>query len=84
MGIKLKGSLDQTSNKVPGPGQYTNNSEMMKTAAPKFGFGSSVRPDITGNKKLNTPGPGEYKLPSKISNVADFQMPGRDNKSKYV
>lgn len=33
---------------------------------------------------MNTPGPGNYMLPSKIGNVSDFQMPGRDNKSKYV
>jgi hypothetical protein len=84
MGIKLKGSLSQNMQNVPGPGQYVNNAENMKTAAPKFGFGSSKRPDITGNKKLQTPGPGEYKLPTKISNLADFQMPGRDEKSKYV
>lgn len=85
MGIKLKGSLEpQTTTSVPGPGQYVNNSQNMKTSAPKFGFGSSKRPDITGGKKMQTPGPGNYMLPSKIGNVADFQLPGRDPKSKYV
>lgn len=84
MGIKLKGSLSQSVNNVPGPGQYVNNSHEMKTSAPKFGFGSSKRPDITGGKKMQTPGPGNYMLQSKIGNVSDFQMPGRDPKSKYV
>ena len=84
MGIKLKGSLEQPNVVVPGPGTYAQNTETLKTAAPKFGFGSSKRPDITGGNKLKTPGPGEYKLPSRIGNVADFQMPGRDQNSKYV
>jgi len=68
---------------APGPGAYTQDGEKMKTAAPKFGFGTSKRPEVV-NKKTVTPGPGNYMLPSKIGNVADFQMPGRDSKSKYV
>lgn len=84
MGVKLKSSLTQSTTNVPGPGQYVNNSHELKSSAPKFGFGSSKRPDITGGKKLQTPGPGEYKLPSKLANLKDFQMPGRDDKSKYV
>ena len=71
MGIKLKGSLEATAI-APGPGAYTNNAEALKQKAPQFGFGSSKRPDITGPKNLQTPGPGNYKLPSKIGNVADF------------
>lgn len=51
MGIKLKSSLDSSTGFVPGPGQYTNEGEKLKTAAPKFGFGSSKRPDITGKGK---------------------------------
>jgi len=84
MGIKLKSDLTQSVVNVPGAGSYNNNAEAFKTKAPQFGFGSSKRPDITGNKKMQTPGPGNYKLNSKIGNVADFQMPGRDAKSKYV
>jgi len=84
MGLKLKGSLDQTTLNVPGPGSYSNNAEKNKPAAPRFGFGTSKRPDITGPKKMQTPGPGEYKVPSKISNMADFALPGRNQESKYV
>ena len=84
MGLKLKGSLEQTTINVPGPGSYTNEGQKLKQAAPKFGFGTSKRPDITGPKKLQTPGPGEYKLPAKISNVSDFALPGRNPESKYV
>lgn len=39
MGIKLKPELNKL--KVPGPGQYTNRAETLKTAAPSYGFGSS-------------------------------------------
>ena len=84
MGIKLKSDLVNSTMVVPGPGNYNNNAETFKTKAPQFGFGSSKRPDITGGKKLQTPGPGNYKLPSKIGNVADFAMPGRKPESKYV
>jgi len=84
MGLKLKSDLIQSVTVVPGPGNYNNNAETFKTKAPQFGFGSSKRPDITGPKKLQTPGPGNYKLPSKIGNVADFAMPGRNAESKYV
>lgn len=58
---------------IPGPGNYTaSDTFYLKKSAPNFGFGTSKRPDITGPKKINTPGPGAYKLVSKISNVADF------------
>ena len=85
MGIKLKGgAMSQSQNFAPGPGAYEGNNDALKIKAPQFGFGSSKRPDITGGNKMQTPGPGNYALPSKIGNVSDFQMPGRDPKSKYV
>ena len=71
MGIKLKTDLSQSVMNVPGPGNYQNNAEIFKNKAPQFGFGSSKRPEI-GAKKLQTPGPGSYKLPSKVGNLADF------------
>lgn len=42
----------------PGPGTYEGNPDNTKTAAPKYGFGSSQRQASTG--KLNVPGPGTY------------------------
>ena len=43
----------------PGPGNYDGNYKNLRTASPKFGFGSSQR----GGSKLtmSVPGPGEYK-----------------------
>lgn len=51
MGLKLKGSLEpQTNVNVPGPGSYQQNREALKQAAPKFGFGTSKRPDVVNKK----------------------------------
>jgi len=69
---------------VPGPGTYVNSAEKLKTAAPSFGFGTSKRPEI-GKTKMVVPGPGSYKLPSKIADCPDYAMPNRkDSTSKYV
>lgn len=82
MGMKLKSDLIKSAE-VPGPGTYVNSGEKMKQSAPSFGFGTSKRPDITGGSKLQTPGPGNYKLPSKVGDVAAYAYQ-RDEKSKYV
>lgn len=76
MGIKLKPEINKLN--VPGPGQYLNEKEKLKTAAPSYGFGSSKRPDIGGNKKMITPGPGNYKVPVKIADAQDFALPNKD------
>lgn len=41
-----------------GPGGYTQDSEKLKTAAPKFGFGTSTRAE--SKNRLKVPGPGNY------------------------
>ena len=69
MGCKLKSDLVKNVW-VPGAGTYDQSTEKLKQSAPKFGFGSSTRPDIT-NKKLNTPGPGSYKAPYAIGSRWD-------------
>ena len=46
------------SKQKPGPGNYENMKDMKRTA-PRFGFGSSQRPQI-GKTKFETPGPGSY------------------------
>ena len=69
MGIRLKGGLTQSMETIPGPGQYSGDTSKMRQSAPKFGFGTSKRPDVTGKKQNDTPGPGNYKLNVRISNV---------------
>ncbi len=83
MGAKLSSSLTRNEY-VPGPGTYVNTSEKMKQTAPSFGFGTSKRPDIGGNAKNAVPGPGSYKLPTRIADVPDFAMPNKKAESKYV
>lgn len=82
MGAKLKSDLIKSAE-VPGPGTYVNAGEKFKQSAPSFGFGSSKRPDIGGNTKFQTPGPGNYKVPSKIADVPNYAYQ-RDDKSKYI
>ena len=55
-GSGVRSSLNSKSIS-PGPGNYAQNTESLKQAAPKFGFGSSTRADL---KKLQVPGPGNY------------------------
>lgn len=64
-------------NKNPGPGIYDNKSQL---SGPKFGFGSSNRMPI---KNGGTPGPGTYKMPVQVGNVASYNMPNRDPNFKF-
>lgn len=57
---------DRTSIKeVPGPGNY-NPKKRPTSAAPAYGFGSGMREGGNKSTKDITPGPGTYKLPSRI------------------
>ena len=75
--MKLGSSLTSLTGYVPGPGNYNLNNQINKKEAPKYGFGSSTRENASGNKKLNTPGPGSYKLISTIGDVPAHAMPNR-------
>jgi hypothetical protein len=33
---------------------------------------------------MDTPGPGTYKIPSKIADLPSFAMPNSDDKFKYI
>ena len=59
-GSGQRSSLDSKSF-APGPGQYAQDTEKLKSAAPRFGFGTSTRND---GKTKNVPGPGNYKTQS--------------------
>ena len=82
MGAKLKPELSKLN--VPGPGSYVNEGQKLRQSAPSYGFGSSKRPEIGGNSKFQTPGPGNYKLPNKMSNLPEYAMPGRSEDQKFV
>lgn len=78
MKMKLDSSLKSTSIS-PGPGNY-NFEAKNKESAPKYGFGTSTRKEPKG---LNVPGPGSYKINSKISELPQYAMPNQE-KYKYV
>ena len=68
------------NNKNPGPGNYNLNLNNKK-AAPRFGFGSSVR---AGLKESQSPGPGAYRLNSSIGDVPNYALPNRSAEHKYI
>jgi hypothetical protein len=65
--------------KVPGPGAYLSPGKATLVNlkdSPKWGFGSSARPDIAkGNKTTKVPGPGAYKLKSTFADVPSYLIP---------
>lgn len=77
---KLGSSLESSTAKVPGPGNYEIHLKNKKDA-PKFGFGSSTRGAL---KKLDVPGPGAYKINTTVGDVPTYAMPGRKDEHKYV
>ena len=51
-------SKDKYLRSVPGPGSYVNTAELLKAAAPKYGFGSQKKSGLSSTNA--TPGPGTY------------------------
>ena len=72
-----------TIKEVPGPGNY-NPKKRPPSAAPAYGFGSSTRSHGSLGEREKTPGPGAYKLPSRIQDVPDFLLPNRSTEFRYV
>lgn len=60
------------------PGDYQNDKKF-KPSGPSFGFGSSKRAEF---KNESTPGPGSYKIPTKVRNLETYAL-GK-NKFSYV
>jgi hypothetical protein len=77
MKIKLDSSIGGKSLS-PGPAGY-NVHLKNKKEAPKFGFGTSTR-DQMGAGKHETPGPGAYKINSRVGDVPTYSGIVRDDK----
>ena len=60
-------------NHFPGPGTYYKSKPR---TGPSFGFGSSKRMHVRSD---DSPGPGSYKIPTKIRNLEGYALP----KNKY-
>ena len=67
-------SVDLSKTQIPSPLEYIPKEDMIsnKRNAPAFGFGTSRRPDLSRNKE--SPGPGNYSIPSKIKEGPGYQM----------
>ena len=86
MGSEPRIPGDKTSVKiVPGPGNY-NPKKRPQSAAPEYGFGTATRVQAAGGltTKDTTPGPGAYKVPSRIQDVPNYLLPNRSQEFKYV
>jgi hypothetical protein len=64
----------------PGPGNYSSHGG---DKGPKFSFGNEKRIN-DGNKGGETPGPGQYKIPTSVSNTPNFVSGGWDPNFKFV
>lgn len=64
--------LDGSSKKfsAPGPGGYTPFHTQVENLEPRWGFGTSSRPELLGKSK--TPGPGSYEYLTALSNSPVF------------
>ena len=84
MGLKLKQTLVK-ENGFPGPGTYQSTRDSLKRkAGPAFGFSKSKRPPIGHTSMGELPGPGQYKLVSKIANCPDYALPSIKPEYRFV
>ena len=74
--------LKETNHK-PGPGQNSANHAQTCKSSPKFGFGTSKRPEL-GGKKDNGPGPGAYRVPCRLMDTPAYAQVKSDPKHKHV
>lgn len=58
------------ASKLPGPGEHAPDFKSIKTASPRFGFGSEKRASPINEKLAAMPGPGNYKLPNIHENLS--------------
>ena len=71
---------------MPGPGTYYDPTALSSfKESPRYGFGSSSRPDIGGKgTRRDVPGPGAYKLKSTFADVPHYLIPNQNDDYKYV
>ena len=66
-----------TIKEVPGPGRYNLNTTM---DGPKFKFFIGKRKRVIPD----VPGPGAYKIPCTFAKTANYLIPNREEKYKFV
>lgn len=66
------------SENIPGPGSYGDQLDGATTEKqPKWGFGTSTRPDTANSAHSATPGPGAYLMGSAVGEGPKFSMQAR-------
>lgn len=82
---KLKNSLNRYKESIPGPGTYESSFERRNRKAKSIcGFGSSSRTNVAPKEANNTPGPGAYKLPSRVAELPPYENNIKASEFKYT
>lgn len=80
-GPKYSASPRRTENKSkiqgPGPGEYDQGDNAVAGKQPRWGFGTSTRPDTASSIAGTTPGPGAYVMSSAVGAGPKFSMQSR-------
>lgn len=61
----------------PGPGEYNQEDTAVVAGKPRWGFGTSERPNTTLNVNSITPGPGAYLMPPSVGKGPKYSMQSR-------
>lgn len=61
----------------PGPGEYDQTNAAIKGKEPRWGFGTSQRPDSSMSAHSATPGPGSYAMASAVGGGPRYSMQSR-------
>merc|ERR1712232_49588 len=62
---------------LPGPGDYDQVDIATSEKHPRWGFGTSQRPDTGSSAQMATPGPGAYLCGSAVGEGPKFSMKAR-------
>mmetsp|Transcript_116327 Transcript_116327/g.282337 ORF Transcript_116327/g.282337 Transcript_116327/m.282337 type:complete len:106 (-) Transcript_116327:89-406(-) len=66
-----------TKGNHPGPGDYDQLDVAVAEKHPRWGFGTSKRPDTTSNIHMSTPGPGAYMSNAGLGEGPKYSMKAR-------
>jgi hypothetical protein len=74
-------SIKRYQDSIPGPGNYETN---IHRKARSIGFGSGKRTDFVSKDRYNYPGPGAYKIPSKVAEVPPYESKIKPDEFKFI
>ena len=83
MGSGLRYNEVKEDSSSPGPGSY-NESSLKDSSFKLFKYGKFSNEQRERRVKEVTPGPGTYKIPSKIVEAPKYLFPSTDDKYAYV